>query len=141
MGSPGWMLAALLAAQSGGADMVTLARDLMSGVEQSRQVVVQDETAWYTLWREHAGESLPPAVSFSTHTVLAVFLGTRPTGGFDVEIRRVRRDGEVTVVEWVERRPGPGEVAAQVITSPVHIVAVPRIPGPVRFEQVPGGGR
>ncbi len=135
-----WMFAALLAAQAGGAGMVTLALDLMSSIDRPRQVVVQDETAWAALWRAHAGDALPPPVDFSTRTVLAVFLGTRTTGGFEVEITGTRQDGGVTVVEWVERRPAPGHMAAMVITSPAHVVTVPRIVGDVRFEQVDGRG-
>jgi hypothetical protein len=134
-----WMLAAMLSAQMGGAGMVTVAHDLMSSIESPQQVVVQDDTAWARIWRAHAGETLPPHVDFSTHTVLAVFLGTRPTGGFDVEITGVRQDGAVTVVEWVERRPAPGQLAAMVLTSPAHVVAVPRITGDVRFEKAGDG--
>ena len=55
-----------------------------------------------------------------------MFLGTRPTAGFSVEIVRVRQEGVALVVEYKETRPAPGSVAAQVLTSPFHIVAVPR---------------
>jgi len=131
-----WMLAAALAAQMGGAGMVTVAQDLMSGIERPQQVTVQDDTAWASLWRAHAGDGLPPSIDFGTQTVLAVFLGTRTSGGFEVEITGVREDGGVTVVQWVEHRPAPGQVAAMIITSPAHIVAVPRVAGEVRFERV-----
>jgi len=131
-----WIIAVTLALQMGGAGMVTVVHDLMSGIERPRQVAVQDEADWADLWRAHAGTSSPPPVDFSRHTVLAVFLGTRTSGGFDVEITGVRQDGAVTVVEWVERRPAPGQVAAMVITSPAHIVTVPRA-AEVRFEKAP----
>lgn len=129
-----WILTALVAAQAGGAGMTTVAHDLMSGVERRQAVVVQDETAWLRVWREHAGDGLPPAVDFRTQTVLAVFLGTKTSGGYDVTITGVRQEGGATVVTWVERRPAPGQVAAMVITSPAHLVAVPKIAGEVRFE-------
>lgn len=130
----GWMLAAMLATQMGGSGMVTVAHDLMSGVDRPQQVAVQDATAWARIWRAHAGDRLPPSVDFATHTVLAVFLGTRTSGGFEAEITGLRKEGNVTVVEWVERRPAPGHMAAMIITSPAHIVAVPKIHGDVRFE-------
>jgi hypothetical protein len=134
-----WMLAAVLTAQVGGVGMVTVAHDLMSGVDTAQQTVVQDETAWARLWRAHAGDSLPPPVDFSSHTVLAVFLGSRPSGGFDVEITAVGQEGAATLVEWIERRPGPGEMTAAVMTSPAHMVAVPKLSGEIRF--VRAGGR
>jgi hypothetical protein len=131
----GWMLAAMLAAQMGGDGMVTVAHDLMSGIDRPQQVVVQNDTEWARIWRAHAGDALPPLVDFSTRTVLAVFLGTRTSGGFEAEITGVRQEGSATVVEWVEHRPAPGHVAAMIITSPAHIVSVPRIQGDVRFVQ------
>ncbi len=40
------------------------------------------------------------------------------------------------VVNWVERPPAPGQMAAQVMTAPSHIVTVPRFEGQVRFQKV-----
>ena len=38
--------------------------------------------------------------------------------------------------EWAERRPGRGDIAAQVMTSPAQIVAIPKFAGEIRFEKV-----
>jgi hypothetical protein len=70
--------------------------------------------------------------------VLAVFLGSRPSSGFDVQITNVRRDGELLLVTWAERRPGRDQMAAQVMTAPAHLVTVPRFEGAVRFQKAPG---
>jgi hypothetical protein len=55
-----------------------------------------------------------------------------------VHITGVRREGDALVVTWAERRPAPDQIAAQVMTAPAQIVAVPRFDGPVRFEKVAG---
>jgi VWFA-related protein len=114
---------------------ITLNNDMMSGVGRAEQVVARTADEWQALWRRHAPGRPVPAVDFAKNMVVAVFLGSRPSGGYQVEITRVRSDGTALIVEWAERRPGPDQMAAQVITAPAHIVAVPRHAGDVRFEK------
>lgn len=116
--------------------MQTLNADMMSGVDRAEQVVARTPAEWEALWGRHAPGRRAPSVDFSTDMVVAVFLGSRPSGGFQVEITGVRPDGDALVVQWAERRPGPGQVAAQVMTAPSHIVAIPRHAGDVKFEKV-----
>jgi hypothetical protein len=115
--------------------MTNLNSDMMSGVDRLEQVVVRSAAEWQSLWQRHAPGRPAPTVDFTRNMVLAVFLGSRPSGGYQVEITGVRSDGKGLVVEWTERRPGPGQMAAQVLTSPSHIVTVPRQDGEVRFEK------
>lgn len=127
------LLAALL--QATPAPIETMARESSSGVDEARQAVVNTVGEWTALWREHAGNRPAPGVDFTTRTVLAVFLGSRPSAGYAVEIVGTRTDTAGLVVEWRERAPERGMVAAQVMTSPGHIVSVPKVTGPVRFEK------
>jgi PrcB C-terminal len=113
----------------------TVARDAMSGIEEPRQVAVRTDDEWTRLWREHAGARPAPRVDFATKMVLAVFLGTRPSAGFAVEIVDARAEGTGLVVTWSERRPSRDTMTAQVLTSPAHFVAVPRVAGAIRFEK------
>lgn len=115
--------------------MPTLSRDQMSGIDQPRQAVARSAEEWATLWREHAGDQPAPKVDFNTQTVLAVFLGTRMSAGYAVEIVGTRAEGADLVVQWRERQPERGMVSAQIITSPSHIVSVPKVAGTIRFEQ------
>lgn len=131
------LLLAFAAALQGAAPAPTLlARSAMSGVDEPRQMVARTEAEWRSLWRLHAGDKPAPTVDLATSTVVAVFLGTRMSGGFAVDITGTRRQGDALVVEWSERRPGRDDVAAQVITSPAAIAAVPRFTGEIRFEKV-----
>ena len=75
-------------------------------------------------------------MDFTKNMVVAVFLGSRPTGGFAVEITGVLSEGDATVVRWAERKPAAGQMASQVITAPAFFATVPRRDGPVRFEKV-----
>ena len=65
-----------------------------------------------------------------------MFLGSRPTGGYAVEIVRIDRSGRELVVTWRETRPDPSAIVTQVITTPYHLVTVDRFDGPVRFTRV-----
>lgn len=116
--------------------METLNSDMMSGIDQPQQIVARTADEFQALWRRHAPGRSAPAVDFTKQMVVAVFLGSRPSGGYQAEITGIRTAGDVMVVQWSERRPGPGQVAAQVMTSPSHLVTVPRHQGEVRFEKV-----
>lgn len=116
--------------------MTTVARGHASQIETFREVVVRTPDEWQALWREHAGAAKPPEIDFSTAMVVAVFLGTRPTSGYEVELVAIRPEGERLVAEYVELRPPPGAVTLQVLTSPFHIVRTGRRNQPVVFRRV-----
>jgi hypothetical protein len=111
----------------------TIARGPNSGIDEPRQVVVRAAEQWQALWRQHSTEPAP-TVDFEKHMVAGVFLGSRPTAGYDVEVVRiVEVDGGLRV-EYRTRRPAPDRIVAQVITAPFHLVRLPQTAGTVRFE-------
>jgi hypothetical protein len=124
-----------LLALAAGPEMTTIARGPMSAITDARQVVVRSSVEWEALWKEHGVTQPLPVVNFSKEIVAAVFLGSRPTGGFNVEILSTRLEGDALIVEYGERRPGRGDIVSQVLTSPFHIVRLPAHKGPVRFEK------
>ena len=113
----------------------TIATESMSQIDVPKQAVARTAEEWTALWRQHAGETAAPKVDFAARTVVAVFLGSRMSGGFGVEITGTKRQGNVLIVEWRERRPQPGNVAAAVITSPAHIASIPKFTGEIKFEK------
>ena len=116
--------------------MTAMNSDLMSDIDRPQQSVAKTAAEFQTLWQQHAPGRPLPAVDFAKNMVVAVFLGSRPTGGFAVEITGVESEGEATVVRWAERKPAPGQMASQVLTAPSFMATVPRRDGPVRFEKV-----
>ena len=116
--------------------IVTIVTDMMSGVEEPKQVAARTPAEWAALWRQHAGDTALPKVDLTSRTVVAVFLGTRSSAGYAVEITGTRRDQGALIVEWSERRPEPGTLSAQVLTSPAHIATIPKFAGEIRFEKV-----
>ena len=116
--------------------IVTIVTDGMSGVEMPKQVAARTPAEWAALWRQHAGDTALPKVDLASRTVVAVFLGTRSSAGYAVEITGTRHDKGGLIVEWRERRPEPGSISAQVLTSPAHIATIPKFAGVIRFEKV-----
>lgn len=113
----------------------TLDSGASSQIEESRHVVVRTVEEWSKLWTQHGGEGKAPEVDFSRATVIAVFLGTRPTAGHSVEITRIDKDDAGLVVTWRERAPAAGDLVAQMLTSPFFIVRTESHGGPVRFTR------
>ena len=125
---------AVSALQAGGVD--TIAKDSMSNVDEARTAVAFTAGEWATLWRSHASDKPLPAVDFTTRRVIGIFLGSRPTPGYEIEILGTKEEGGSLIVEWREVRPKQGLLLAQVLTSPALIASVPKIGGEIGFRKV-----
>ena len=117
-------------------EITTINSDRMSGIDCPQQSVVRTDAEWRALWQQHAPGRSAPAIDFSKQMVLGVFLGSRPSSGFQAQITGVRSEGGGLVVEWAEARPAQGTSALAVMTAPAHLVTIPRHDGAVRFEKV-----
>jgi hypothetical protein len=114
----------------------TLGKGPMSAITRPRQAAVRSEAEWVALWKENGAGAPMPAVDFTREMVVGVFLGTRPTGGYGVEIVRVVGGGGALVVEYVESAPRPDAITAQVLTAPYHLAAIPARDEMVTFRKV-----
>jgi hypothetical protein len=114
--------------------LTTVVQGPQSRAASAHEAVVRTQQEWKDLWETKIGRGERPAVDFSSRMVVAVFLGTRSTAGYRVEITEAaEREGRL-VVKYVERQPAPGMIVAQVVTSPFHVVSIQRHEGPVEFE-------
>jgi hypothetical protein len=120
-----------------GATMRLLDRGANSNIDGAQQVVVRTAADWDALWKQHAAGKPLPAVDFAREMVAAVFLGSRPTGGFGVEMVGAGAKAGAFVVQYRETKPAPDAITAQVITSPFLLVALTKVDGDVKFERVP----
>ena len=72
------------------------------------------------------GNSISNDIDFSKEMVVAVFMGEKPTGGYSIDIKDVlKKKDNIEFLIKVEE-PGPDDMAAQVITSPYHIIKLER---------------
>lgn len=71
----------------------------------------------------------PPTVDFSRQGVLLISMGQRPTAGYGLDLAPAAarlRDGVLEIgVDWQE--PGPGGMAAQVVTTPCLLLQLPAV--------------
>ncbi|AUN28993.1 hypothetical protein C0V82_01045 [Niveispirillum cyanobacteriorum] len=103
-------------------------------------LAARNDAEWTALW-DLAGRS-PPGRLPPDQMALGVFLGTRTTTGYSVDILRLRperRDGQRDrlVVEYREVTPPDGLITAQVLTSPYAIILVDRSDAAVRYNRMP----
>jgi hypothetical protein len=136
--------AALLAvlAQTGAAQgsvavtMRSIDKGVESNIDSARQATARTPAEWAALWKAHAAGRPLPAVDFSREMVIGVFMGSRPTAGYAVEIVGAQlRSGTLTVT-YRETTPPSGALTAQVLVAPYHLAAVPKHAGAVAFEKV-----
>jgi uncharacterized membrane protein len=121
----------------------TIAHGNSSRIAQPRRVLARTAEEWRALWAAHSGPDAAapePHVDFDTRMVAGVFAGERPTSGFDVRITGTHRDGSALVVSVEEQRPPDGAMTAQMITSPFHLVSLPRYDGRILFGDGDGKG-
>jgi hypothetical protein len=123
-----------MAAQS---TFASIAKGDASGQQTARQVTIRSAAEWKALWKDHAPTEKLPQVDFDKNMVVGIFLGSKPSAGHGVEIVGVRTQEKELIVEYVQRQPARGTMAAQILTEPFHLVSVAAHAGPVRFVQVP----
>lgn len=68
--------------------------------------------------------SVPTAASVGNSTIVAVFLGQRPTGGYSVKVVNAVVNGGVLTLVVQVKTPGPGSMVTQALTSPWTMVRV-----------------
>ena len=138
----GWGLASGLAVVGAGAagaglPFETVAQGAHSRLTDALDVVVRTADEWTALWARHAGPGPPPAVDFARQLVVAVFAGRRPTSGYRIEITGVQVvDQEIRVVSQ-ERAPLAGALSLPVVTTPFHVIRIPRSELTVRVLHSP----
>jgi hypothetical protein len=116
--------------------MKTIDKGDQSNMDDGKQVAVKTAAAFKQLWQQHSPDRPLPAVDFTKEMVVGVFLGSRPSAGYTLEIVSAIQANGTLVVRYREAVPARGTMTAQVITSPYHLVAVPLFPGEVKFEKV-----
>jgi hypothetical protein len=105
-------------------------------VDVQRQATVRTASEWTSLWHAHSWDRPEPAIDFSREMVVGVFMGSRPTAGFGIEIVGYRDSGDGVIVQYRETMPDRDTLTAQILVSPYHFVAIPRHAGAVTFEKV-----
>lgn len=116
----------------------SLAHGSYSSIEDKRHVVLRNDAEYQKLWGEFYKDldQMPriPVVDFKKNTVLAVFMGTKSTGGFDIKIDQVTSTGNKIQVDVIEISPGVNCMTTDATTRPYDFVKIPKTDMTVEFR-------
>lgn len=102
--------------------------------ENHLYLIMENSEHWRDTWTSMVQDSFPPPeIDFSTYTVVALFLGERPTGGFAISVEKVIDVGDKIVIKVRELYPGRIYVT-EALTWPHHIIKIERPQKPITFE-------
>jgi hypothetical protein len=114
----------------------TIEKGDQSHIDDARQVLVRTEAEWTRLWQQHAPDRPRPHVDFSKEMVVGLFMGSRPSAGFSTAVVSATAGNGALIVRYSETMPGPRSLSAQMLTSPFHLVAIPKAAvTDVKFEK------
>ncbi len=108
------------------------------GYTEPSRVVIYTEDQWKEIWEKVHILRLPrpglPKIDFEKNMVVAVFMGKRSEGGYEIEITKINKTEEEIIVEVKEKEPPPGSLRTMALPQPYHIVVIKRSLLPVRFQ-------
>lgn len=119
-------------------DFTTIARGTDSGYQSASQMVIDNSERWSNCWQLHTYNAEPPPpvppVDFSRYSIVTVFAGEKPTGGYSVEILKVETSGSQTkersaAITVRYRQPKAGEFVTEALTYPYHMIRIAKIDG------------
>lgn len=100
------------------------------GFNEAGNFLLEDAESWKTLWTKVGSNQIPPPalpkVDFSTHMVLASFMGPQTSGGYALKITLVQAEGGTAYVAVSHRKPGAECFVTDAITQPYCIVQIKR---------------
>ena len=127
-------------------DFTTIARGSDSGYQSASQMVIDNSERWIDLWQQHTSNAEPPPpipqVDFTRYSVVAVFAGEQPTGGYSVEILSAEtsgsqlKDRSLIAITVQYRQREAGDFVTEALTYPYHIIRIPKIDSKVVFKRI-----
>ena len=113
------------------------ALEISSGFTAPANIVIRDQAEWESLWNTIYANMSPrppvPVVDFTRSLIVGRAMGSKPTGGFDVLVSGLIRQGREYVVQIREIQPGAGCGVTLAVTSPVDLARIARHDEPIKF--------
>lgn len=101
-------------------------------------LVIDNQDDFEAFWEAlHEGRSPTPslpAVDFAQETVVAAFFGTKPSGGYTIEVTGISSDDGRLHMQVEKTAPGDNCITTQALTSPYHVIKVPATSAAFEFD-------
>lgn len=99
-----------------------------SAITDKREVIIYNESEYQALmndvYKNLDQKPNIPSVDFKKNSLVAVFIGSRTSGGFEVKIDNVTDGSDYLTVNVTETTPGKNCAVTDAITSPYVIVKI-----------------
>jgi hypothetical protein len=119
--------------------------DRAAGTAAPLYQLITDIDTFVAAWNRANGSDLAipplPDVDFDRETIVAAFIGDRPTGGYRVDVLGVDREEGELFIDLVERAPVADAVTTQALTSPWVMIRVLRSGVNVAWFRDPDSGQ
>lgn len=93
------------------------------GRDEEENVIVQNQADLEALFQS-VGQETSPSIDFNKNQVVAIFVGTKNSGGYKVAVEKVvEQEGKIVVYKKIQG-PENGSMATMALTYPYTIVAV-----------------
>jgi len=108
-------------------------KGIRCGYKEPLRLVIKSEDQWREVWKKIHHLQLPTpellVVDFEKEMVIAVFMGERKSGGYEIEIKKIVEREKEFIVEVEEREPPPESMQTQAFTQPYHLIVIQKLKG------------
>ena len=113
----------------------TIEKNFYSGIKDPQNILIDNANAWQELWDKTTvwtPDELPH-VDFTKSMVIAVYMGEKPSGGFDIEISALKESDDAVEVVTKLSIPESGQGVTQALSQPFHIIKIAKTDKKVTF--------
>ena len=113
----------------------TIAKGYFSTHSNKGNYIITNKDDFKKLWDETIADNTAiTEIDFSKDMIIAVFQGTKSTGGYSIGITSISESEDNVEVTIEETEPSPDSMTAQVMTSPYQIVKIGKVDKEVMFK-------
>ena len=111
-----------------------------SGIKDFTKRIAKTEKEFSDLYKEHLSAQKTvntivfPKIDFKTDMVAAIFLGERPSSGYNITIEKVTKTGSQVVIQASESTPQNNPNITKVITYPYQFIRIPKSDLSIKFD-------
>jgi hypothetical protein len=112
--------------------ITVLSEGSMSEVDTYQTLILDDQNT-YQEFITNNNLVIPNPIDLREHTVIAIFMGYRPTAGYSVEVIDIKEENQKMIITANLKQPGKNCINLQVTTNPYQIVSIKKTNLPIEI--------